>query len=101
MTVRSNYLQSPSSVNCHLSTVNFLQRPTTNGQRPTIHERYFPTIGTLLPTPNALLLTRMIGQNWFLLYSFVFTSFNTRFTRSSSIPLAIISFGPCLFSIYW
>ena len=37
---------------------------------------------------------RMIGQNWFRLYSFVFTSFNTLATNAGSKPFAMISFGP-------
>lgn len=32
-------------------------------------------MGKRLPTPKALQLTLMIGQNWLRLYSFVFTSF--------------------------
>jgi hypothetical protein len=63
-------------------------------------DKYFPTIGTLLPTPNALLLTRMIGQNWFRLYSLAFTSLSTFLTNESSMPNAMISFGPCLRSMY-
>ena len=62
--------------------------------------KYFPTIGILLPTPKAFELTRMTGQNWLRLYSFIFTSFNILFTSAASIPIPIISFGPCLFSIY-
>ena len=65
-----------------------------------LHDKYFPTIGTLLPMPKALLLTRMIGQNWFRLYSFVLTSLSTLFTNASSIPRQMISFGPWRFSIY-
>ncbi len=62
--------------------------------------KYFPTIGTLLPTPNAFSDMRMIGQNWLRLYSFLFTSFNVRSTNAASKPNALISFGPNLRSIY-
>src|SRR5688500_12246534 len=64
------------------------------------HDKYFPTIGTLLPIPKALLLTRMMGQNWFLLYSFVLTSFSTLLTNASCMPRQMISLGPWRFSIY-
>ncbi len=46
------------------------------------------------------LLTRMIGQNWFLLYSLVLTSLSVLATTAGSIPIPIISLGPCRFSIY-
>ena len=62
--------------------------------------RYLPTIGSLLPTPNAFGDTRIIGQNWFRLYSLLFTIFNVLSTNAASKPWALISDGPCLLSIY-
>lgn len=48
------------------------------------YDRYFATIGKRRPTPKALLLTRMMGQNWLRLYSFMFTSRKVLFTSAGS-----------------
>ena len=64
------------------------------------YPKYFPTMGTLLPAPNALEDTLITGAVCSRLNSFLFTIFRIRFTKFSSNPRAIISLGPCLFSIY-
>src|ERR1035437_355428 len=62
--------------------------------------KYFPTIGTLLPTPNAFGEIRIMGQNWLRLYSLMFTSFKTLSTRAGSKSCAFIWSGPCVLSMY-
>lgn len=46
------------------------------------HDRYFATIGNLLPDPNALGETRNTGGACCLLCSLVFTIFSMRFTSA-------------------
>lgn len=61
--------------------------------------RYFPTIGILLPLPNAFGLTLNTGAICALFHSLLFTIFSTRFTSAASNPISTSSFGPFLCSI--
>lgn len=45
----------------HLTGTGIKEKKLLNANFPAAHERYFPTMGILLPTPNAFGETRSTG----------------------------------------
>jgi hypothetical protein len=88
------YLQAQKIVK-YLSNEGFEPDSSLNHLTHIYQLKYLPTIGTRLPTPNALEEIRMMGQNWLRLYSFTFTIFSILSTKVGSKPIDFISGIKC------